>query len=70
MDVVTLTVVGSEPEAELLCDLLRTEGIECMHRVTDVGAGMLDGVAPAGPRAVLVREADLARARELAESAS
>jgi hypothetical protein len=68
-DVIRLTIVGSEPEADLLCDLLRSEGIECMHRVTDVGAGALDGVAAVGSREVLVHQGDLDRARELAESA-
>jgi Putative prokaryotic signal transducing protein len=68
-NVVRLTIVGSEPEADLLCDLLRSEGIECMHRVTDVGAGALDGVAAIGSREVLVHEGDLERARELAEAA-
>ena len=63
-----LTIVGSEPEADLLCDLLRSEGIECMHRVTDIGAGALDGVAAIGSREVLVHAGDLERARELADS--
>ncbi len=53
-DIVRLTIVRNEPEADLLCDLLRSEGIRCMHRVTDLGAGSLDGVAPIGAREVLV----------------
>jgi hypothetical protein len=65
--IVRLAIVRNEPEADLLCDLLRGEGIRCMHRVTDVGAGALDGVAPIGSREVLVDENDLERARELAE---
>ena len=69
MDPVRLTIVGNEPEAEMLCDLLRSEGIECMHRVTDLGAGSLDGVAAVGPREVLVHAVDLERARELAAPA-
>ncbi len=67
--VVRLTIVQNEPEADLLCDLLRSEGIECAHRVTDLGAGALDGVAAAGAREVLVNEEDLDRARELAAPA-
>ena len=69
MDPVRLTIVSNEPEAEMLCDLLRSEGIECMHRVTDLGAGALDGVAAIGAREVLVHQADLERARELAAPA-
>jgi Putative prokaryotic signal transducing protein len=67
--IVRLTIVGSEPEADLVCDLLRSEGIECIHRVTDLGAGALDGVAAFGAREILVHEADLERARELTEPA-
>ena len=69
MDAVRLTIVGNEPEADLLCDLLRSEGIECFHRVTDLGAGSVDGVAAVGPREVLVHAADLERARELSAPA-
>jgi hypothetical protein len=61
-----LVVVGNEPEAELVCQLLRTEGIECFHRITNAGAGALDGaLAPAGFREVIVHEADLEEARAL-----
>jgi hypothetical protein len=61
-----LVVVANEPEAELVCQLLRTEGIECFHRVTNAGAGALDGaMTPAGYREVIVREADVDEARAL-----
>jgi hypothetical protein len=66
-DLVRLTIVPNEPAADLLCALLRSEGIECGHQVTDLGAGALDGVAPIGSRAVFVSAEDLERARELAE---
>jgi hypothetical protein len=66
-DLVRLTIVPNEPTADLLCALLREEGIGCRHQVTDVGAGALDGVAAIGSRAVFVAAADLERARELAE---
>jgi len=36
-----LMIVANEPEAELICQLLRTEGIECFHRMTNAGAGAL-----------------------------
>lgn len=65
-ELVRLLVVANEPEAELVCQLLRTEGIECFHRVTNAGAGALDGaMAPAGFREVIVRDDDLAEARAL-----
>jgi hypothetical protein len=65
---VRLTIVPNEPAADLLCSLLRAEGIACRHQVTDLGAGALDGVAPIGSRAVFVGSADLERARELVAS--
>jgi hypothetical protein len=64
-ELVRLTIVPSEPEAELVRGLLATEGIESMHRPTDVAAGALDGWAAGGSREVLVRAADLEAAREL-----
>jgi hypothetical protein len=66
-DLVRLTIVGSESEAEMLRGLLRTEGIESMHRPTDFAAGALDGWAAGGAREILVRAADLERAREFVE---
>jgi hypothetical protein len=65
-DVVRLTIVSSEIEAETIRGLLATEGIESMHRPTDFAAGSLDGwAAPLSPREILVRAADLDTAREL-----
>jgi hypothetical protein len=64
---VRLTIVSNEPEAELACGLLRSHGIECMHRITDMAFGS-GGEMPAsggGAREVLVRTADLASAREV-----
>jgi hypothetical protein len=45
---VVVKVVGTEPEAELLCSLLRSAGIECAGRQTNLGAGAADGM-PGGP---------------------
>jgi hypothetical protein len=60
-----LTIVPNEPAAELLCSFLRAEGIRCGHRVTNFGAGSMDGVPSAGgPREVLVDAADLDAARQ------
>ena len=64
-ELVRLTVVGSEPEAELVRGLLATEGIESMQRPTDFGAGALDGWAAGGAREILVRTTDLETARAL-----
>ena len=61
---VVAKVVGSEPEAELLCSLLRSAGIECDARQTNFGAGASDGM-PGGPYELLVRPADLDDAREI-----
>lgn len=62
---VHLTVLPSEYEADLLCALLRTEGIECDHRPTNLGAGSMDGMPGGGPREVVVAEQSLTRAQEL-----
>jgi hypothetical protein len=64
-DAVYLTLVPSEIEAELLCALLRTEGIECEQRPTNFSVGTMDGMPGGGPREVFVGEQDLAGAREL-----
>ena len=63
MDVVRLTVVADESAAEILCGLLRTEGIVCSYRYVETG---FDGGYSF--EEVLVREHDLERARELFES--
>jgi Putative prokaryotic signal transducing protein len=64
-ELVRLTIAASEPEAEALRGLLATEGIESIHRPTDVAAGALDGWAAGGSREILVRAEDLETAREL-----
>lgn len=64
---VRVTIVGNEPEAEVACGLLRADGIQCMHRITDFAFGS-GGELPSsgsGPRELLVRPDDLERAREL-----
>jgi hypothetical protein len=68
-DPVVLDVVGSEPEAEVICGLLRSEGIDAAVRRTDFAAGMADGFpGAAGPREIVVHASDLARAREVLQS--
>ena len=67
MGAVRLTVLPDEAEAEVVCGMLRAEGIKCFHRTTDL-TGHLVITAPGGWREVLVNEPDLPRARELLEA--
>jgi hypothetical protein len=62
---VPLTIVPTVSEAEILCALLRTEGIECDHRSTNLGVGSMDGMPGGGPREVVVDEDKLVRAQEI-----
>lgn len=62
---VVLTVVPNEPEAEILCGLLRSNGIECDYRETDSIDSPIEGFVPAGPREILVRPEDVEAARSL-----
>lgn len=64
-DLVRLTIVRNEAEAEMVRALLATEGIESMQRTTDFAAGALDGWAAGGAREILVHAGDLEAAREL-----
>jgi hypothetical protein len=70
MDVVRLVVVSNSLEAETICGLLRTEGIACDHRQTNMGAGAGDAIGDSGPREVLVGRDNLARAQELVADAN
>jgi Putative prokaryotic signal transducing protein len=65
MNAARLMVVGNSMEAETICGLLRTEGIACDHRQTDVGAGAGDAVGDSGPREILVARDDLENTRQL-----
>ena len=64
-ELVRLTVVFNEVEAEMIRGLLTTEGIDSLARPTDVSAGAFDGWSPGGAREILVRSIDLERARKL-----
>jgi hypothetical protein len=64
-ELVVVEVVATESEAELLCSLLRSAGIRCAYRVTNVGAGAADGLAVGGPQEVVVRAEDVESAREV-----
>jgi hypothetical protein len=67
---VRLTVVGNGMEAAAICGLLRTEGILCTDRQTDMGVGASEATGAIGPREILVAPGDLERARELIEPAT
>ena len=58
-----LTVVSDEPEAEIVCGLLRANGIDCAYRDTQEIDSPLEDFTAAGPREILVHEADLADAK-------
>jgi hypothetical protein len=60
---VPVTTVSDEIEAEVVCGLLRSAGIECGHRVTEATDSALEGIASDGPREILVRESELETAR-------
>jgi Putative prokaryotic signal transducing protein len=64
-DAVVLTVVSGESEAEVVCGLLRSEGIECAHRDTDAIDSPLEDFIAAGAQEILVHQADLETAKEL-----
>lgn len=61
---VRLTVVATQGEADMICALLRTEGIVCDDRAAD-GLGAEPSGGFGGWHEVLVEAADLERARAL-----
>ena len=65
-----LTVVSGEPEAEMVCGLLRSAGIDCAYRDTEAIDSPLEDFTAAGPREILVREPDLQAARALLADAA
>ena len=62
---VVLAIVPGETEAEVVCGLLRVNGIECAYRDTDAIDSPIEDFISAGPREVLVHEVDLETARAL-----
>jgi len=68
VELVRLTIVPNEIEAEQIRSLLRFEGIESMHRLTDFGSGSIDaGTSGVGAREILVKQEDLEAARAIVE---
>jgi hypothetical protein len=64
-DWVVVEVARSEPEAELLCSVLRGAGIECLPRLTNSGAGAGDGLGTVGAHDIMVSPQDAQDAREI-----
>ena len=62
---VVLTVVSGAPEADIVCGLLRTAGIDCAYRDTEAIDSPIEDFIEAGPVEVLVPASDLQAAREL-----
>jgi hypothetical protein len=60
---VVVSTVADEIEAELVCGLLRSAGIECGHRLTEATDSAFEGIASDGPREILVHQAELEAAR-------
>jgi hypothetical protein len=65
---VRVTVVPGEPEAEVLCGLLRANGIKCAYRPTPEADSAFEGFGgEGGEREILVDPADLEDAKTLLE---
>ena len=64
-DTVVLRVVSGESEAEVVCGLLRSAGIDCAHRDTEAIDSPVEGFIAAGPQEILVHASDLEAAKEL-----
>jgi hypothetical protein len=62
---VVINVVATEQEADVICGLLESAGIECLARQTNLGAGASDGLTGIGPYEVVVAAEDVEAAREL-----
>jgi len=66
VDLVALTVVLNEIEADQIQSLLKFENIESMQRPTNTGAGSIGGSgAMSGSREILVKPEDLETAKAL-----
>lgn len=62
---VVVKVVSDEPEAEIVCGLLRSAGIDCFYRDTEAIDSPLEDFAAAGPREIVVAATDAEAARQL-----
>ena len=64
-EAVVVTVVSNGSEADIVCGLLRSAGIDCAYRDTEAIDSSLEEFTAAGPREILVHHSDLEAAREL-----
>lgn len=64
-DAVVVKVVSDETEADIVCGLLRSAGMECGYRDTEMIESSLEDFTASGPREILVHAADLEAARAL-----
>ena len=62
-DTVVVKVVSGETEADIVCGLLRSAGLECGYRDTEAIDGPFEGLSESGPREVFVLKSDLAAAQ-------
>jgi hypothetical protein len=62
---VVVTVVETETEAEIVCGLLRANGIDCYYRDTQAIDSPLEDFTAAGAREIVVRARDAEAAEEL-----
>jgi hypothetical protein len=69
-DTVVVKVVSTEPEAQIVCGLLRSAGVECSYRDTDALDSLLEEFTPAGPREILVLRSDLEAAQAVLAQAT
>jgi len=60
---IVLTVVSDGPEADVVCGLLLSAGIDCTYRDTEAIDSPLEDFTAAGPREILVPESDLEAAK-------
>ena len=64
-DAVVVRVVSGEAEAQVVCGLLRSQGIECAYRDTEAIDSPLEDFIAAGSREIFVHASDLEAAKEL-----
>ena len=62
---VVVKVVSGMSEAEVVCGLLRSAGIDCGYRDTEAIDSPLEDFIAAGAQEILVHESDLEAAKEL-----
>jgi hypothetical protein len=64
-DAVVVKTVKDVPEAQIVCGLLRANGLECGFRDTEAIDSALEDFTQSGAQEILVHAADLEVAREL-----